>query len=43
MRLARLGPTTSGLYAIRAATEADVARKAADHDRTMRHEDLAPS
>jgi hypothetical protein len=43
LRLARLGAFHAGLDAIRAAAEADAARKADDHDRSERHEALASS
>ena len=43
LRLARLGAANADLGAIRAAAEADAARKAGDHDRAGRHEDLAAS
>ena len=43
LRLARLGAADADLGAIRAAAEADAARKAGDHDRADRHEDLAAS
>ena len=43
LRLARLGAFDAGLGAIRAAAEADAARKAGDHDRAARHETLAAS
>ena len=43
LRLARLGAFDAALGAIRAAAEADAARKAGDHDRAGRHETLAAS
>ena len=43
LRLARLGAANADQGAIRAAAEADAARKAGDHDRAGRHEDLAVS
>ena len=43
LRLARLGAADADLSAIRAAAEADAARKAGDHDRAGRHEILAAS
>ena len=43
LRLARLGAANADLGAIRAAAEADAARKAGDHDRAGRHEILAAS
>jgi conjugative relaxase-like TrwC/TraI family protein len=43
LRLARLGGANADLGAIRAAAEADAARKAGDHARAGRHEDLAAS
>ncbi len=43
LRLARLGAADTDLSAIRAAAEADAARKASDHDRARRHEILAAS
>ena len=43
LRLARLGAFHAGLDAIRAAAEADTARKDGDHDRAARHETLAAS
>ena len=43
LRLARLGAADADLSAIRAAAEADAARKAGDHDRGGRHEILAAS
>jgi hypothetical protein len=43
LRLARLGVANADLGAIRAAAEADGARKASDHDRAVRHEHLAAS
>jgi hypothetical protein len=43
LRLARLGAADAGLGAIRAAAEALAARKASDHDRARRNEDLAAS
>ena len=43
LRLARLGAANADLGAIRAAAEADAARKAGDHDRAERHETLAAS
>ena len=43
LRLARLGAFHAGLDAIRAAAEADAARKDGDHDRAARHETLAAS
>ena len=43
LRLARLGAANADQGAIRAAAEADAARKAGDHDRARRHEDLAAS
>jgi hypothetical protein len=43
LRLARLGGTNADLGAIRAAAEADTARKAGDHPRVRRHETLAAS
>ena len=43
LRLARLGAFDADLGAIRAAAEADAARKAGDHDRAGRHETLAAS
>ena len=43
LRLARLGAANADLSAIRAAAEADAARKAGDHARTGRHEELAAS
>ena len=41
LRLARLGAANADLDAIRAAAEAEAARKAGDHDRAERHEILA--
>jgi len=41
LRLARLGVANADLGAIRAAAEADAARKASDHARAGRHEELA--
>jgi len=43
LRLARLGAANADLGAIRAAAEADAARKASDHARAGRHEELAAS
>jgi TrwC relaxase/AAA domain len=43
LRLARLGAANADLGAIRAAAEADAARKAGDHARGGRHEELAAS
>jgi hypothetical protein len=43
LRLARLGAANADLGAIRAAAEADAARKADDHARAGRHEELAAS
>jgi hypothetical protein len=43
LRLARLGAFDAGLCAIRAAAEADAARKAGDHDRAVHQEHLAAS
>ena len=43
LRLARLGAANADLGAIRAAAEADAARKAGDHARAVRHEELAAS
>jgi len=43
LRLARLGAANADLGAIRAAAEADAARKAGDHARVGRHEELAAS
>ena len=43
LRLARLGAANADLSAIRAAAEADAARKAGDHARAERHEELAAS
>ena len=43
LRLARLGAFDAGLCAVRAAAEAEAARKADDHDRAARHEHLAAS
>ena len=43
LRLARLGTATTDLGAIRAAAEADAARKAGDHARAEPHEELAAS
>ena len=43
LRLARLGAANADLGAIRAATEADAARKAGDHARAGRHEELVAS
>jgi hypothetical protein len=43
LRLARLGAANADLGAIRAAAEADAARKCGDHDRAERHRDLAAS
>ena len=43
LRLARLGAFDAGFGTIRAAAEADAARKDGDHDRAARHEDLAAS
>jgi len=43
LRLARLGEANTGLDAIRAAAEADAARKAGDHQRAGRHDVLAAS
>jgi hypothetical protein len=43
LRLARLGAFHAGLDTIRAAAEADAARKDGDHDRAARHETLAAS
>jgi hypothetical protein len=43
LRLARLGAASAGQGAIRAAAEADAARKAGDHLRAGRHEGLAAS
>jgi hypothetical protein len=43
LRLARLGAANSDLGAIRAAAEADAARKVHDHDRARRHETMAAS
>ena len=43
LRLARLGVANADLSAIRAAAEADAARKTDDHARAGRHEELAAS
>ena len=43
LRLARLGAASADLGAIRAAAEADAVRKAGDHARAGRHEELAAS
>jgi hypothetical protein len=43
LRLARLGAINADQSAIRAAAEADAARKAGDHARAGRHEELAAS
>ena len=43
LRLSRLGAFDAALSAIRAAAEADAARKAGDHYRAGRHERLATS
>ena len=43
LRLARLGANGADQDAIRAAAEADAARKAGDHDRAARHDVLAAS
>ena len=43
LRLARLGAANADLGAIRAAAEADAGRKAGDHARAGRHEELAAS
>ena len=43
LRLARLGAANADLGAIRAAAEADAARKYGDEARAQRHEDLATS
>ena len=43
LRLARLGAVNADQGAIRAAAEADAARKAGDHARAGRHEELAAS
>ena len=43
LRLARLGAINADRSAIRAAAEADAARKAGDHARAGRHEELAAS
>ena len=43
LRLARLGAANADLDAIRAAAEADAARKTGDHERAARHEVLAAS
>ncbi len=43
LRLSRLGAFNAGPGAIRAVAEADAARKAGDHARAGRHEDLAAS
>jgi conjugative relaxase-like TrwC/TraI family protein len=43
LRLARLGAFNAALGAIRAAAEAETARKVGDHNRTDRHETLAAS
>jgi hypothetical protein len=43
LRLARLGATNADQSAIRATAEADAARKASDHARAGRHEELAVS
>ena len=43
LRLARLGVANADLGAIRAAAEANAARKASDHARAGRHEELAAS
>jgi hypothetical protein len=43
LRLARLGADNADLSAIRAAAEAQAARKAADHNRSVRQETLAAS
>ena len=43
LRLARLGMISADVGAIRAAAEADAARKAGDHARAGRHEELAAS
>jgi hypothetical protein len=43
LRLARLGAFDAALGVIRAAAEADAARKASIHDRAARHEHLAAS
>ena len=43
LRLARLGAVNADLGSIRAAAEADAARKTGDHARAGRHEELAAS
>ena len=43
LRLVRLGAANADLSAIRAAAEADAARKTGNHDRARRHENLAAS
>ena len=43
LRLARLGAANADLGAIRAAAEADAARKTGNHDRARRHDTLAAS
>jgi len=43
LRLARLGAANADLGAIRAAAEADAARKGGDHGRACRHDGLATS
>src|SRR5262249_9780369 len=43
LRLARLGAVTTDQSAIRAHAETDAARKAGDHARARRHEELATS
>jgi hypothetical protein len=43
LRLARLGAANADLGAVRAAAEADAARKVGDHARAGRHEELAAS
>jgi hypothetical protein len=43
LRLARLGTTDADQGSVRAAAEAAAARKAGDHDRARRHEELAAS
>src|SRR5207237_990787 len=43
MRLARLGAANADMGSVRAAAEADAARKADDYARARRHEELAAS
>ena len=43
LRLARLGAVNADQGAVRAAAEADAARKAGDHARAGRHEELTAS